>query len=162
MSTTATSAITSATSTGADSTLTLPTKSLNQQDFLKLLVAQMSAQDPLNPTTDTQFIAQMAQFTSLEQTTAMQTELSKMRGDQEFVQANGMIGRSVVVQTGQDTTTLGVVTGVQMVSGSPKLIVNDQAYDLSSVLSVTASDPSATQPVVQTAPQPTPTVYQAQ
>src|SRR5579863_8515358 len=66
-------------------------QTLSQNDFLKLLVAQMENQDPLQPQSDTEMASQMAQFTSLTQTTAMSSSLSSM-------QANSLIGSTVLLQ----------------------------------------------------------------
>ena len=53
----------------------LPVQTLNQNDFLKLVLAQLTNQDPLNPQKDTEFIAQMTQFSALEQAKSMQTDI---------------------------------------------------------------------------------------
>ena len=52
---------------------------LGQDDFLQLLVKQMTAQDPMNPQGDTEFIAQMAQFSSLEQTKSMSSDIAMLK-----------------------------------------------------------------------------------
>ena len=57
----------------------LPAKTMGQTEFLNLLVTQMRNQDPLKPVSDTEFIAQMAQFTSLEQTKEMSADLQHLR-----------------------------------------------------------------------------------
>jgi flagellar basal-body rod modification protein FlgD len=120
----------------------LAPKTLTQEDFLKLLVAQLSAQDPLNPQTDTQFIAQMAQFSALEQSKSMQSDIAQLRSQQELLQANALLGRTVAVQADPVTVAQGTVSAVQVEAGTPKLIVNGQAYDLSELLTIT---PGATQ-----------------
>jgi flagellar basal-body rod modification protein FlgD len=114
-----------------------PVQTLNQNDFLKLLVTQLASQDPLNPQQDTQFIAQMAQFTALEQAKEMATNIASLRTEQEFLQANALLGRTVALQTGQDTPTTGTVSAVEVDAGTPKLVVNGQPYDLSQVLTIT-------------------------
>ena len=53
-------------------------KELGKNEFLKLMVAQINNQDPLNPTQNEQFLAQLAQFSSLEQLTSMQKTLEKI------------------------------------------------------------------------------------
>ena len=59
----------------AADTSRVPIQTLGQNDFLKLLVTQMTSQDPLNPQKDTDFIAQMAQFSSLEQSKTMASDV---------------------------------------------------------------------------------------
>ncbi|MFI5337002.1 MAG: flagellar hook capping FlgD N-terminal domain-containing protein, partial [Opitutales bacterium] len=55
-----------------------PTKTLGEQDFLQLLSTQLQNQDPMQPMDDTQFIAQMAQFSSLQQMSLMQSNQQQM------------------------------------------------------------------------------------
>jgi flagellar basal-body rod modification protein FlgD len=114
----------------------VPGQALTQDDFLKLLVAQMSAQDPLNPQSNTDFAAQMAQFSALQTSQSTQTDISSLQASQQVQAANGLIGRSVVLQAQDQSTPSGVVTGVQMVSGVPKIVVNGSLYDMSQVLSI--------------------------
>jgi flagellar basal-body rod modification protein FlgD len=108
---------------------------LSQNDFLQLLVAQMENQDPLQPQSDTEMASQMAQFTSLTQATAMSSSLSMM-------QANSLIGSTVTIKLdSQNDTTNGVVqsvlVGAASSDGTPQIMVNGTAYDLSQVVAVT-------------------------
>jgi len=114
---------------------------LTNNDFLQLLVAQMENQDPLQPQSDTEMASQMAHFTSLSQTSAMSSSLSMM-------QANSLIGSTVTVQIPDSkSTTSGVVqsveTGAESSDGTPQIMINGTAYDLSSVLSVTPATATA-------------------
>jgi flagellar basal-body rod modification protein FlgD len=132
------------TGTASSDTVSGSQQTLNQKDFLQLLVAQMQNQDPLNPQSDTDMAAQMAQFTSLTQSSAMSSSLS-------MLQANSLIGSTVSLQIDPKTTASGVVQGVILNGGTPQIIVNGSTYDLSQVLSVTptattqtsSSDPAA-------------------
>lgn len=91
---------------------------LGKDDFLKLLITQLQNQDPLNPTSDQDFIAQMAQFSSLEQMQNMNTSLLTS-------QASTLINKTVS-WTGDDSQVHGgTVKGVSMVNGQPKLIVDE-------------------------------------
>ncbi len=132
---TKTQAANPAAATGTTSQTASSGQTLTQNDFLKLLVAQMQYQDPMNPQSDTQ----MAQFTSLQQTTQMSSSLS-------MLQANNLVGSTVTVQTDPNnpsSLTTGVVTGVTMTSGSPQIQVTDPktlqktSYNLSQVVSMT-------------------------
>jgi flagellar basal-body rod modification protein FlgD len=126
-----TSAISStANANGSNDTVTGPSQTLSQNDFLQLLVTQMTSQDPMNPTSDTQMAAQMAQFTSLQQTSTMSSNIAVM-------QANGMLGSTVSLQADPNTVVKGVVSGVQLNGSSPpQIIVNGTPYNLSQVLSI--------------------------
>ncbi len=141
-----------ATTAGAGATYTsdtqarVPNQMLGQNDFLKLLVAQLAAQDPMNPRKDTEFIAQMAQFSSLEQTKAMDANLAALRAQQDVLQANSLIGREVKLQIDKDTTATGVVSAVNLEAGTPKIVVNGTAYELGQILSLTAPPPETSAP----------------
>jgi len=76
---------------------------LGKEDFLQLLIAQLQNQDPLNPSDPTEFTAQLAQFSSLEQLTNVNESLTKMadsKVDIERLSALDMIGRQVVSDAG--------------------------------------------------------------
>jgi flagellar basal-body rod modification protein FlgD len=122
----------------ADSQSSNPTQTLDQADFLKLLVTQMTSQDPLSPESDTDMAAQMAQFSSLQASEDTETDV-------EGLQANALLGQTVsVASTGTPQT--GVVSSVQMQTGSePQLMVNGQAYSLSQLSAIfpTISSPAA-------------------
>ena len=97
----------------------------------------MTSQDPLSPQKDTEFISQMASFTSLEQTKTMQKDMAQMRGDQQVLQANSLLGRTVIVQADKTTKVAGQVSAVEIEAGKPMVVVNGQSYDLSQVLTIT-------------------------
>ena len=118
----------------------VPTQTLGQDDFLKLLVAQMSSQDPLNPQKDTDFIAQMAQFSTLEQSKAMQTDLSALRSDQQMTRAGSLLGQTVtVIPGGTSDPVTGVVSAVKTTSAGAQIVVNNTAYTLDQIALVSAS-----------------------
>src|SRR5262245_8962148 len=83
----------------------VPQKNLGQNDFLKLLATQFQVQDPMKPMEDTAFIAQMAQFSSLEQSSALARDMNLLRSDQLRVTANSYLGHRITVDGGDSTTT---------------------------------------------------------
>lgn len=111
---------------------------LDMDDFLKLMVAQMSYQDPLGSSSGSgggaDYITQMAQMTMLEQFSELNSALS---GNQAY----GMIGKYVYLagEAGSDPL-LGKVDGVINESGEFYLMVGGQTYDLSAVLCVVGGD----------------------
>ena len=116
-------------------------QSLNQADFLKLLVTQMTSQDPLNPQSDTAFAAQLAQFSALQQS-------QNMAGDMQALQANSLIGRTVSVTSSTDSSqdTSGVVSGIDLSSGTPEILVNGQLFSLSQISSISPTVAATTTP----------------
>jgi flagellar basal-body rod modification protein FlgD len=72
-----------------------PKGELGKNDFLKLMVAQLQAQNPLEPTNDTEYIAELAQFSQLEQTTNIAQTSSQSAISQQVAQAVGLIGHTV-------------------------------------------------------------------
>ena len=111
-----------------------PKKVLDQEDFLKLLAVQFQTQDPMKPMEDTAFIAQMAQFSSLEQA-------SQTRKDQQMMTSTAYLGRNVTVEDGLGHQITGVVTAVDNSGTVPALVINGTNYPLKSVKRV---EPSGT------------------
>ena len=107
---------------------------LDKDDFLKILITQLSHQDPTQPMQDKEFVAQMAQFSSLEQMTNMSGALSKVADLLARSQALGLLGS--IVEIGD---TSGTVSGlVDEVTGGdfPQILVNGAYYDFSQVLKI--------------------------
>jgi flagellar basal-body rod modification protein FlgD len=134
------------TTTGATS----KSSALGQADFLKLLAKQFQTQDPMKPMDDTSFIAQMAQFTSLEQSSSLLSQITTLNGKQDIATANSYLGRIVTVSDGRGGLASGEATGVQVTDGVPRLMVGGTAYPVSAVVGVTPKPVPA--PAVSTAP----------
>lgn len=112
---------------------------LGQEDFLKLLAVQFKSQDPMKPMEDTAFIAQMAQFTALDQSKSLLSQVTQLASNQDLATANTYIGRQVTFDDGSEAGLTSVVSGVQIVDGAPRLMVGDTTYPVSSVLRVEAA-----------------------
>jgi len=114
---------------------------LDKDDFLKILVEQLSNQDPTNPMEDKEFIAQMAQFSTLEQMTNMSQGFDKLASNINSIssllavgQALNVLGHEVEVVSGESTITGKVeeIVGTEF----PQVMVNGRFYDLGSVIKV--------------------------
>lgn len=107
---------------------------LGKDDFLKLLITQLSNQDPTSPMEDTEFISQMAQFSSLEQMTNMSNAFSKMSEFLNSQEAASTIGKTVELNIG-DTTTTGIVQGATR-GENPQVLVNGMYYDMDKISAI--------------------------
>lgn len=114
----------------------IPQKALGQQDFLKLLAVQFQKQDPMKPMEDQAFIAQMAQFSALEQASGMARDMTAMRTDQQRAVANSYLGHRVTVDAGQGNRVSGDVTAVDVSGAEPRIIVGGTPFSLTAVLRV--------------------------
>ena len=102
---------------------------MGKDDFMKLLIAQLQNQDPTNPMKDNEFIAQMAQFSSLEQTMNLSKSFEKFaeaQNQSQLIQYNSFVGKDVKWHemtersTGEDGKLIvnegtGVITSVKFV-----------------------------------------------
>lgn len=135
--------VTSGAQTGTDPAAAWSSQVMSQGDFLKLLVAQMTSQNPTDPMSNQDLLTQMVQFNTLQQSTSLQKELGEMGSSQNLTQANALLGRQVsVLVDDSGTATQGVVSGVMVDSGVPKVVVNGVAYDLSQVFAISNPPPN--------------------
>lgn len=94
--------------------------SLNQSDLLKIFLTQLTYQDPLNPVDSREFLAQLAQFTNVQQTQELSQNLMGLLSVQSVSQSIGLIGKTVqVLRNGQEL--VGTVSTLQFQSGQPLL-----------------------------------------
>lgn len=99
------------------------TSAMGKDDFLKLMTTQLRRQDPMKPVDDTAFLAQMAQFTSLEQLTNLGTVASQQLSAEGVSQALALSGRTVDYVAADGTTRTGVVEAVVFDGGVPQLTI---------------------------------------
>lgn len=109
----------------------------SKSEFLKLLVTQLQNQDPLNPTDQKEMLAQLAQFSSLEQMQNLNTTMTNTNTVQQLGQGSALIGKTVSTVTGDGSAgPAGVVSSVVMKSGVAYLHIGDQDVDMSTVSTV--------------------------
>jgi len=105
-----------------------PSQSLDQTDFLKLMIAQVKNQDPFEPMDNGEFIGQMAQFSSVDGIKKMSTNLDEMA--KSFQQGQGLqaatlVGRQVIAPTSAAILTAGqpVIGQVDLPGSTSSLVV---------------------------------------
>ncbi|HVI54111.1 MAG TPA: flagellar hook capping FlgD N-terminal domain-containing protein [Luteibacter sp.] len=118
-------------SSSSSSTGQLQQQTLNQSDFLKLMVTQMTNQDPTKPMDSTQMVAQMAQFSQVAATQELQSSFdslaTNLTGDQ-FVRAASLVGQQVLVPSTAGKLENSSMTGAVNV-GTSGTYVNVQIKD---------------------------------
>ncbi len=145
--------VTSATSTAATSStvsnmVNNPKSVLGKDAFLQMLVTKLKYQDPLNPMTDDNFSSTMAQYSTVEQLTnlnstfgtsidALNKNMVSLLLMQNTSQAAAIIGKNVTIDNNGVTVT-GTVDTVKFVDGQPKLMVNGNEYGLETVTEIKA------------------------
>jgi flagellar basal-body rod modification protein FlgD len=104
--------VASVTSTGAAATTTTAASKnlVDYNSFLKLLVAQAKNQDPTNPQDSTQYLAQLASFSAVEQSVQTNAKLDQILSMSRIADANSLIGRSVANADASITGVIGAVT----------------------------------------------------
>ena len=115
---------------------------LGEADFLQLLTTQLQNQDPLQPMSDTSFIAQMATFSQLSAQNTLNTNFQDYSQAQAITSAQSFIGQTVTVSGAAEGAAgaSGTVTGVVVSNSVPELTINGVNY---SVSDVTAIQPAA-------------------
>jgi flagellar basal-body rod modification protein FlgD len=123
-------------------------KALGQEDFFKLLAVQFSSQDPLKPMDDTSFIAEMANFSALENSTQLTKAFDRFSSEQGFATAQSLLGRNVTLLDPDNREVTGLVSAVYQTDDDTRITVNGTDYTVGSVRRVelppTENNPSAT------------------
>lgn len=109
---------------------------LTQDDFLKLLTTQLKNQDPLKPMADTQFIAQMAQFSALQQATTLTKDFGEFSSAHQISSAQNLLGKTVTLSA-DGTITTGRVNEIRIQDGAARLVIGTQTYDPAFVTNIT-------------------------
>jgi flagellar basal-body rod modification protein FlgD len=125
---------------GAAGTASVPrSDKLDQDTFLKLLVAQLKYQDPSNPASSTEFMAQTAQFTQVERLNELKTVQSDQLVAQMMLSASGMVGKTITFAGPDGKDVTGLVTSAHFNGSAPTLRVGDTDVPLPAVKEVKAA-----------------------
>jgi flagellar basal-body rod modification protein FlgD len=117
---------------------TSTTADVSRDQFLKLLVAQLKAQDPLDPVKDQEFTAQLAQFSMLDGIERLNANFGDLLAMQQLTQGAGLLGKHVNY-TLSDGVHTGSVEGFSLVDGQLNLRVDGQEIPIGQVHGMTAA-----------------------
>jgi flagellar basal-body rod modification protein FlgD len=96
---------------------------LGKEDFLQLMILQMQNQDPLDPMSNEEYIAQLAQFNALEQMQNLNKTVSSLGNLQILAQTSSMIGKNVEATDTDGSTIEGLVQSVDFKNGVAQLVL---------------------------------------
>lgn len=119
---------------------------LGADDFMKLLTTQLTSQDPMNPMKDTEFISQMANFTSLEQMRTLSQSFETFTSDQKLSAAPAFLGRNVTVKDAAGDIT-GIVEAITLKDGKPAITINGKSYDTNLIKGIAMPPPTSIPPI---------------
>lgn len=123
----------------AAQTATKVQKSDTKDQFLKLFLAQLQNQNPLEPMQDREFLMQLAQFTQVENTEKMANSLRQLQLLISATQATALLGKRVVaLGEGESAPTEGTVSALRFTADGVQLVVGGKTVSLGSVLQVSA------------------------
>lgn len=131
-------------------------KELGKDEFLKILAAQFRGQNPLEPLKDTEFIAQMAQFSTLEQLQNIAAKLDVFEEDLVWNQYLALLGKELYALTTDDEFVEGVVTGITFKDGRFLFQIDGRDYDIAAIISVgvpLSTEPDPTMPPDEAVPE---------
>lgn len=110
---------------------------LDFQSLLQIILTQLTYQDPLKPVDNTEFVSQLAQFSQLQQSQALNDQVTSLLSAQAATQATALLGRTVDL-SGQGTSLVsGQVTAISFSSGQPQLTIKTSGGQTLSGLSLT-------------------------
>ncbi|MFV1922180.1 MAG: flagellar hook assembly protein FlgD [Methylotenera sp.] len=105
--------------------------SLGQEEFLRILLTQLQFQDPLKPLDNQEFLAQLAQFSSLAQTSQLNDRVDTLLTIQAADQSIGLIGKTVEVQSDiGGAASVGTVSSLSFIDGLANLTIRTDSGEL--------------------------------
>jgi flagellar basal-body rod modification protein FlgD len=91
---------------------------LEFQSLLRIILTQLTYQDPLKPMDNTEFVSQLAQFSQLQQTQSLNDQMTSLLSAQSAMQATALLGKTIDIDTPTGTLS-GVVQSIAFTSGKP-------------------------------------------
>jgi flagellar basal-body rod modification protein FlgD len=109
---------------------------LEFESLLKIILTQLTYQDPLKPVDNFQFVSQLAQFSQLQQSQALNDQITSLLASQAAGQATSLLGRRVDLLGNSTTTVSGVVEAVSFASGQPTLTIRTDGDEIIGNISI--------------------------
>ena len=120
-------------------------KNVDLNAFLKMLIAELQNQDPMNPVNNSEILQQVSQITAIQSNQRLSNTLDALRLQQNVATANNLMDRVVVALDDQNQQVIGKVTGVSIGDGVTKLQVGNSTVDLKNVSEILPEGTNLTQ-----------------
>jgi len=131
------------TSNTTDEVNTKNNQTLMKDDFLKLFITQLKNQDPLSPVDDSQFLAQLAQFSSLEQMSnvaesveALNKNMTALTSQSLLVQGAAMIGKEAIGIGEDGLEVSGIISSVKLNGAALQVVIGDKLIDMENIVEI--------------------------
>lgn len=118
---------------------------ITSNDFLKMMIAQLQNQDPMNPMDDSQLLQQISQIRDIQASTELTSTLGNLTVGQNLASASALISKNVTALDTGGNNISGIVQSVAMVNGQPQLVINGSNVSLSNIQSILPADTQSTQ-----------------
>jgi flagellar basal-body rod modification protein FlgD len=112
---------------------------VNVEQFLKLLIAELQNQDPLNPMDNAQMIQQIGEIRSIAASDKLSTTLEGVQLGQALASASSLIGKTITGLSDENTSVNGMVDRVTVVDGVPKLHIGADKVDLKNLREIVST-----------------------
>src|SRR3954462_6802698 len=109
---------------------------LDFQSLLRIILTQLTYQDPLKPMDNFQFVSQLAQFSQLQQSQSLNDQIGNLLSAQAAMQATSLLGRNVDFANASGATLSGTVKSVSFAAGSPQVTVQTATGDIIANISI--------------------------
>lgn len=126
----------SSTTTAADRTGATAKNTLSRQDFLNIMLSEMTHQDPMNPVDNQQFLSQLSQLESLQAMNSLSDNIASMLAVQQLGSASALIGKTVEGKGANGEALAGVVEKVVIQNGAVSVVVGGTQLPFANVQSV--------------------------
>lgn len=104
-------------------TSSAPSNGLDFQSLLRIILTQLTYQDPLKPMDNFEFVSQLAQFSQLQQSQTLNDQITNLIAAQAAMQGTSLLGRTVDFTNPSGLTLSGVVKAVSFASGQPQVSI---------------------------------------
>lgn len=113
---------------------------ISREGFLKILAAELQNQDPLSSGDNNEYIAQMAQFSNLEQLDTLNTSMEKLLLSQKFQEGSTMIGKTAKIALDDGSYKTGEVSTVRLFKGKVYIVVDGNEYSIDDVVELSGRE----------------------